>query len=66
MQEFKIGDILQLKSGGPKMTIEKIDQFLGQTSVHCQWFAGGKLSNGEFLPELLVRVADEKKEESQG
>lgn len=31
MEELKIGDIVQLKSGGPRMTIQR---FIGQGSEH--------------------------------
>lgn len=54
---FKIGDIVQLKSGGPPMTIE---EFL-HPEVRCQWFAGKKLASGIFPPTSLVRVQEEKK-----
>lgn len=37
MEEFKEGDVVELKSGGPKMTIKTIYDDDG--SIHCQWFA---------------------------
>lgn len=33
--EVKIGDVVQLKSGGPTMTIEDIDD---SRNVRCKWF----------------------------
>jgi len=39
-QEFRTGDTVQLKSGGPKMTVEGI---ISDYDVRCQWFAGKKL-----------------------
>ena len=33
--EVKIGDVVQLKSGGPTMTIEDIDD---SGNVRCKWF----------------------------
>jgi uncharacterized protein YodC (DUF2158 family) len=36
---IKAGDVVQLKSGGPKMTVEKIYQTPSRkTMVHCKWF----------------------------
>lgn len=32
--KFKIGDVVQLKSGGPEMTIDGISE----DTVHCVWF----------------------------
>lgn len=50
---FKSGDAVQLKSGGPKMTVS------GRTGHHkpeyydCKWFAGSKLNEGEFAEDEL-------------
>jgi len=38
-EELKVGDIVQLKSGGPKMTIEVIDNFGDDhDKALCAWF----------------------------
>lgn len=60
--KYKIGDIVKLKSGGPEMTVRKVDsnmggEFLG--SYRCQWFAGKKLDAGVFPEESLVEVPAE-------
>jgi uncharacterized protein YodC (DUF2158 family) len=39
--DFKAGDVVQQKSGGPKMTIERIDkkfQTSTTNSAFCSWF----------------------------
>ena len=59
---YNIGDIVKLKSGGPEMTVRKVninmnDKFSG--SYQCQWFAGKKLDSGVFPQESLVAVAGE-------
>ena len=36
-QEFKSGDTVQLKSGGPIMTIDSYDS---KRYFRCKWFAG--------------------------
>ena len=38
-QMFKVGDEVQLKSGGPIMTVA---QYSGEKMVTCIWFEGGK------------------------
>jgi len=62
MQEFETGDIVRLKSGGPKMTVADIHI---SGSVHCQWFAGSKSSDGYFPPESLIKI-EEQDEENEG
>jgi len=36
-QKLKIGDVVELKSGGPTMTVSNIDK---NGQIYCQWFAG--------------------------
>jgi uncharacterized protein YodC (DUF2158 family) len=38
MMTFQIGDTVELKSGGPAMTIASLDSSMGVQSAHCQWF----------------------------
>jgi uncharacterized protein YodC (DUF2158 family) len=48
--DFKVGDQVLLKSGGPTMTIEKI---MG-TRISCTWFNGkNELSRDVFEAEAL-------------
>lgn len=63
---FKTGDIVQLKSGGPRMTVRGYDMLAtlnGGPSVQCQWFAGAKLSSGHFEEESLNLCSAENDEE---
>lgn len=56
--EFKIGDLVKLKSGGPDMTVRHIS-VADDGSVNylsCQWFAGKKLDDGRFPKESLDLV----------
>ena len=63
---FKIGDIVQLKSGGPKMTVTNLPDALmsslgGEKNIiHTSWFAGSKKESGAFPVEALIPVKDEK------
>ena len=51
---FNIGDLVKLKSGGPKMTVTRVDNLGIRTIVRCTWFAGSKKEQGDFPPEALV------------
>jgi uncharacterized protein YodC (DUF2158 family) len=53
--KFSIGDIVQLKSGGPEMTVQTIPN-AGTSNYRCQWFAGKKLETGLFPPGSLKPV----------
>ncbi|OJX65817.1 DUF2158 domain-containing protein [Magnetospirillum sp. 64-120] len=48
---FKVGDIVQLKSGGPEMTVVTVDQ--DGKGVWAAWFAGKKSERSHFPNEAL-------------
>lgn len=51
--DLKDGDQVQLKSGGPVMTIESIGSYNGVQKALCIWFDGAKKSSDVFaLPTL--------------
>ncbi|PKC35341.1 hypothetical protein V462_11515 [Pantoea ananatis 15320] len=62
--QFKVGDVVKLKSGGPDMTIKKLgesynrDQEIYQwdNTYTCQWFAGKKLESGSFPHDSVEQV----------
>ena len=56
MAKFKEGEIVKLKSGGPKMTVQ--DFF--DDSCRCQWFTGSELGEGIFIQESLIKVEDDQ------
>lgn len=58
---FKEGDVVQLKSGGPKMTVEAVSGHSSKAVVTCQWFVGGIVTSDKFPPESLMKVNDEFK-----
>jgi uncharacterized protein YodC (DUF2158 family) len=51
---FKPGDIVQLKSGGPRMTV-----MIRGGRIFCTWFTGDKREASSFEPATLVKVPDE-------
>jgi uncharacterized protein YodC (DUF2158 family) len=38
MTSFQVGDTVELKSGGPTMTIARLESEMGVLRAHCQWF----------------------------
>ena len=54
MAEFKAGDVVQLKSGGPLMTIKWIDG----TEALCEWFEGSKKQEQMFEMTSLRQSAE--------
>jgi uncharacterized protein YodC (DUF2158 family) len=54
--EFKPGDIVQFKSGGPKMTVTSVGTILGVARAWCTWSEGGKSQREVFSVESLERV----------
>jgi uncharacterized protein YodC (DUF2158 family) len=58
MPSFKPGDVVQLKSGGPTMTVETVGNhgMTGVPLVWCSWFEGKKRMKDTFAPEALDPV----------
>lgn len=60
-EQFEVGSIVKLKSGGPDMTVqytEKEGEYL-----RTQWFAGKKLENGRFPISSVEEVKPAPKAE---
>lgn len=54
-QAFNPGDVVQLKSGGPPMTVDQIDDFQGEIGVKCIWFEAKARKESVFPPHTLRR-----------
>ncbi len=51
---FKVGDVVELKSGGPPMTVIQVStNLVGSTVITCQWFFG-KMETATFSPGILM------------
>jgi uncharacterized protein YodC (DUF2158 family) len=52
--QFKPGDVVVLRSGGPKMTVMRVgkDSF-DAPSLLCVWFEGTKREEGRFHADAL-------------
>ncbi len=58
---LKIGDVVQLKSIGPKMTVNNIRHYVSaedgpKTTITCMWFADNNLRDGSFAQDALEIV----------
>lgn len=54
-ENFKVGDTVSLKSGGPVMTVESIGQYNGKTKANCMWFNGAETKSDVFPMETLSK-----------
>lgn len=60
--QFEKGDIVKLKSGGPKMSVQRVNNKDSGTinlpafSLRAQWFAGSTLKEGTFPFESLEKI----------
>jgi uncharacterized protein YodC (DUF2158 family) len=56
--DFKPGDVVQLKSGGPNMTVTQVGtNGFGNPTVWVTWFGEkNKQENSTFTPEALEPV----------
>ena len=53
MAEFEEGDVVQLKSGGPPMTITEV---LSDGQYKCEWFEGSKPMSAYFKQSALAKI----------
>ena len=61
--ELKMGDVVTLKSGGPKMTVASIGSprpgpVPPAKWVRCIWFEGSNIYEYSFDSTVLVKVSD--------
>jgi uncharacterized protein YodC (DUF2158 family) len=48
MNNFNAGEVVCLKSGGPDMTVERVEVTAGNVSVICVWFVEQNLYRASF------------------
>ena len=53
MEDFEIGNVVQLRSGGPKMTVHSL---VSDGDVVCQWFESNEVHRENFPKEALKQV----------
>lgn len=52
--ELNVGDVVTLRSGGPKMTIERVNA--DEQQAWCIWFDEGKPQHASFLLTTLAKA----------
>lgn len=59
-EEFQVGDVVVLKSGGPKMTIEQCPYRFGHLEYKdkalCKWFDNSHICTDVFKLDALAKV----------
>lgn len=58
--QWKVGDVVQLKSGGPIMTVISVGDFLSVSGANCAWFDGKKQFEHVFPPDALERYVEDR------
>jgi len=53
---FKIGDVVLLKSGGEAMTVEGYEDGENTPLVKCVWSDKGKVQRGNFIEATLEKA----------
>lgn len=53
MNGLNPGDVVCLKSGGPDMTVERVETTAGNASVICVWFVDQSLYRASFPMSAL-------------
>jgi uncharacterized protein YodC (DUF2158 family) len=59
--EIKLGSIVQLKSGGPMMTVHWVQDDAGTVSAYCEWFIDDKApwkKEGAVFPTTSLRLLE--------
>lgn len=63
MSEIKKGDVVQLKSGGPKMSVEDVGDYSGmgtgpKNGAYCLWFDEKSKPNNKVFDVAVLKVVD--------
>lgn len=56
--EITVGSVVQLKSGGPAMTVKEVSSWNGKMTAFCDWFEGSA-SKSDHFPVTSLKVADQ-------
>jgi uncharacterized protein YodC (DUF2158 family) len=56
--QIKEGSVVQLKSGGPKMTVCRVHDENGTATVSCDWFVQDKKESADFRLSSLSLVIE--------
>jgi uncharacterized protein YodC (DUF2158 family) len=62
--EFEVGDLVRLKSGGPRMTV--VGRMWGSDQLLCNWFEGVRSHAGSFPAKALAPAPEDGQQQQQG
>ncbi|MCK1681759.1 DUF2158 domain-containing protein [Bradyrhizobium sp. 147] len=60
-QEIKAGSVVQLKSGGPLMTVQQVADHWGTLTAWCDWFVQDKApwkKEHDTFPVTSLKLVD--------
>jgi uncharacterized protein YodC (DUF2158 family) len=63
MADFKPGDLVHLKSGGPIMTVNGLEP--ATQELVCLWFSGDDLERGVFSQAAVAEVEEDEDEDEE-
>jgi uncharacterized protein YodC (DUF2158 family) len=63
--EMEIGDVVQLKSGGPTMTVEVVTKETAGPVIRCMWFDNAELKRGIFPAATLKETEAEDDDDDE-
>jgi uncharacterized protein YodC (DUF2158 family) len=53
---IKVGDTVRLKSGGPRMTVARVEEWNGAMRAWCQWFGAGDKKEADYFPVTSLQI----------
>jgi len=53
LRSLNPGNTVQLKSGGPKMTVSHLEKGTWGDTLYCEWFDGKTVQHWNFKPTSL-------------
>lgn len=56
--DLEKGDVVQLNSGGPHMTISWVQEITHDVYIHTKWFDNHGVCNEGRFPEAMIKFID--------
>lgn len=57
--EFKVGDLVRIKSGGPPMTVTSVSKLSGSVSINCVWFDSQDRKREHYFDAVVLVLVPE-------
>jgi uncharacterized protein YodC (DUF2158 family) len=61
LRKFAVGEVVQLKSGGPKMVIRELEIYCGVHQARCEWIYKTQPCTGAFAVTSLKHASRKAK-----